>query len=169
MITTGSCRGVSYRSVHHIILFFRLDYSKKSKSHLHLDNPFTYCVSVVRGQENEVLAQGISPLGCSLFINSGWSAIAFLLQHFLVYVTPIDNPSYRISLYKCSLHLIKGLLVDKGIVYTSLPGSVTYPFRSRLFFNSNSQKFYLQCFVFLSVGFGSVQFSLFTLGHCIII
>ena len=75
-------------------------------------------------------------------------------------MTSIDKSLYRISLYKCPL---KGLLVDKAIVYTSWPGSVTYPLRSRLFFNSYSQKFYLQCFVFLSVGFGSVQFSLFTL------
>lgn len=46
--------------VGHFPLKTRLDYSKKSKSHLHLDNPFSYCVSVVRGQENEVLAQEVS-------------------------------------------------------------------------------------------------------------
>lgn len=46
--------------VGHFPLKTRLDYSKKSKSHLHLDNPFSYCVSVIRGQENEVLAQEVS-------------------------------------------------------------------------------------------------------------
>lgn len=46
--------------VGHFPLKTRLDYSKKSKSHLHLDNPFSYCVSVVRSQENEVLAQEVS-------------------------------------------------------------------------------------------------------------
>ena len=37
----------------------RLDYSRKSKSNLHTDNPFIYSVSVLRGEENQVLAQGI--------------------------------------------------------------------------------------------------------------
>lgn len=46
--------------VGHFPLKTRLDYSKKSKSHLHLDNPFSYSVSVVRGQDGEVLAQEVS-------------------------------------------------------------------------------------------------------------
>ena len=37
----------------------RLDYSRKSKSNLHTDNPFIYSVSVLHGEENQVLAQGI--------------------------------------------------------------------------------------------------------------
>lgn len=44
----------------HSFLKTRLDYTKKSKSNLHLDNPFVYSVSVLCGEESNVLAQEVS-------------------------------------------------------------------------------------------------------------
>lgn len=44
------------------VFVFRLDYSRRSKSNLHLDNPFIYSVSVLCGEDSKVLAQGISLL-----------------------------------------------------------------------------------------------------------
>ncbi|KAJ7333810.1 39S ribosomal protein L44, mitochondrial [Desmophyllum pertusum] len=43
--------------VGHIPLKTKLDFQDKKKSHLHLNNPFIYSVSVVRGKESEVLAK----------------------------------------------------------------------------------------------------------------
>ena len=49
-------------------MFFvsRLDSKEKSKSHLHLNNPFIYSVSVIRGEKSEVLSQGMIPVTCIL-------------------------------------------------------------------------------------------------------
>lgn len=44
----------------HPSLQTRLDYSRRSKSNLHLDNPFIYSVSVLCGEDSKVLAQEIS-------------------------------------------------------------------------------------------------------------
>lgn len=44
----------------HLFLQTRLDYVKKSKSNLHMDNPFVYSVSVLCGEERKVLAQEVS-------------------------------------------------------------------------------------------------------------
>lgn len=48
----------------YILVFSRLDSKEKNKSHLHLNNPFIYSVSVVRGEESEVLSQGMNKLTC---------------------------------------------------------------------------------------------------------
>lgn len=43
--------------VGHFPLKTKLDSKEKSKSHLHLNNPFIYSVSVIRGEKSEVLSQ----------------------------------------------------------------------------------------------------------------
>ncbi|KAL9981028.1 hypothetical protein ACROYT_G009682 [Oculina patagonica] len=45
--------------VGHFPLKTKLDFKEKNKSHLHLNNPFIYSVSVIRGEKSELLSQAV--------------------------------------------------------------------------------------------------------------